>query len=86
MTQRRKRSISLPADLADAIEAAATLEGSTVSGWIAATAAHRLRIDAGRRALVEWEAEHGALTQEELAEGMARAADLLDDRTQARTA
>ena len=74
---RQKRSISLPADLAEAIDRAATAEGTTVSGWIAATAARRLRLDAGQRALVEWENENGALTPEELADGRARAAALL---------
>ncbi|MBI4936405.1 MAG: hypothetical protein HY828_21205 [Actinobacteria bacterium] len=49
MAQRQKRSISLPADLAAAIDQAATAEGTTVSAWIADTAAHRLRIDAGRK-------------------------------------
>ena len=53
MAQRQKRSISLPSDLADAIDQAATAEGTTVSAWIAETATHRLRIDAGRRGVAE---------------------------------
>ncbi len=77
MAQRQKRSISLPAELADSIERAARSEGTTVSGWLAATAAHRLRLDAGRRAIAEWEADNGPLTAEELAEGLARARALL---------
>jgi hypothetical protein len=77
MAQRQKRSISLPAELADAIERAASSEGTTVSGWLADTAAHRLRLDAGRQAIVEWEAENGPLTTAELAEGLARARALL---------
>ena len=51
MAQRQKRSISLPAELADAIERAAAADGTTVSGWLADTAAHRLRLDAGRRGI-----------------------------------
>ncbi|MGH3851977.1 MAG: hypothetical protein ACRDR6_00445 [Pseudonocardiaceae bacterium] len=77
MAQRQKRSISLPAELADAIDRAANSEGNTVSGWLADTAAHRLRMDAGRRAIGEWEAENEPLTAAELAEGLARARALL---------
>ena len=73
VTQRQKRSISLPPDLADAIDQAASAEGTTVSAWIADTAAHRLRIDAGRQGVAEWERQHGALTSDELADGLARA-------------
>ena len=77
MAQRQKRSISLPADLADAIDQAATAEGTTVSAWIAETAAHRLRIDAGRKGVAEWERQHGALTPDEIADGLARARAML---------
>ena len=75
--QRQKRSISLPSDLADAIDVAATAEGTTVSAWIADTAAHRLRIDAGRQGIAEWERKHGTLTPGELADGLARARAML---------
>ena len=77
MAQRQKRSISLPSDLADAIDQAATAEGTTVSAWIADTAAHRLRLDAGRQGIAEWERKHGNLTADELAEGLARARSIL---------
>ena len=77
MAQRQKRSISLPSDLADAIDQAATAQGTTVSAWIAETAAHRLRIDAGRQGVAEWERQHGALTPDELADGLARARAML---------
>ncbi|MBI5087365.1 MAG: hypothetical protein HZB15_00415 [Actinobacteria bacterium] len=77
MAQRQKRSISLPADLADAIDQAATAEGTTVSAWIADTAAHRLRLDAGRQGVAEWERQHGALTPDEIADGLARARAML---------
>jgi hypothetical protein len=68
VAQRHKRSISLAPDLDDEIEKAAAAAGMSVSAWLAETVKHRLRIDAGRRGLAEWEAENGALTQEELAE------------------
>jgi hypothetical protein len=77
MAQRQKRSISLPADLADAIDVAVAAEGTTVSAWIAETAAHRLRLDAGRHGVAEWERQHGALTPDELADGLARARAML---------
>ena len=74
MAQRQKRSISLPSDLADAIDQAATAQGTTVSAWIAE---HRLRIDAGRQGVTEWERLHGALTPDEIADGFARARGML---------
>lgn len=77
MAQREKRSISLPPDLASEIDRAAAAAGTTVSAWIADTAAHRLRLEAGRRGIAEWERQHGALTPEELAEGLARARALV---------
>ncbi len=77
MAQRQKRSISLPADLAEAIDRAASSAGTTGSGWLGDTVADRLRLDAGRRAIAEWEADNGPLTVEELAEGLARARAVL---------
>ena len=77
MAQRQKRSISLPSDLADAIDVAATADGTTVSAWIAETAAHRLRLDAGRQGIAEWERKYGNLTPDELADGLARARAML---------
>lgn len=77
MAQRSKRSVSLPPELADAIDKAATREGQSFSGWLAKVAAARLRLDAGRRAITDWEREHRALTPEELADGRARARALL---------
>jgi hypothetical protein len=80
MAQREKRSISLPPDLAAAIDRAAAAQGTTVSGWIADTAAHRLQLEAGRRGIAEWERDHGPLTPEELADGLARARAILGGR------
>jgi len=77
---RDKRSISLPSELAEAIDKAAAEEGTTFSGWLAHTAADRLRLEAGRRGLAAWENDHGPLTAEELADGLARARAALGRR------
>lgn len=77
MAQREKRSVSLPPELARAIDQAAAEDGTTFSAWLAETAAHRLRLEIGRRGIAEWEREHGPLTPEELADGLARARLLL---------
>jgi hypothetical protein len=84
VAKREKRSISLPPDLSAAIDRAAAAEGTTVSAWIADTAAHRLRLDTGRRGIAEWERQHGALTAEELVDGLARARAILGRRTPAK--
>lgn len=86
MAQRHKRSISLPPDLDDAIERAAQADNTTVSAWLAETAAHRLRLGAGRKAIAQWETDHGPLTAAELAEGLERARRLLGrNQTRRRT-
>lgn len=77
MALREKRSVSLPAQLAQAIDQAAAQDGTTFSAWLASTAAQRLRLDAGRRGIAEWEHDNGALTPSELADGLARARLLL---------
>ncbi len=86
MAQRHKRSISLPPDLDDEIQRAATSSGTTVSAWLAETAAHRLRLEAGRSAIAAWEVEHGALTSAEVVDGLERARRLLGRGVQRRRA
>ncbi len=83
MAQRAKRSVSLPAELAEAIDRAAAQESTTFSAWLADTAADRLRLEAGQHGIAEWEREHGPLTSDELADGLARARSLLG-RTRAK--
>ena len=58
-------SVSFERALGDRIRAAAHRSGTGVSSWLAAAAAARLRADALREFLDEWEAEHGAPTTEE---------------------
>ncbi len=83
MAKREKRSVSMPPELARAIDQAAVEDGTTFSAWLAQTAAHRLRLDAGRRGIAEWEQGQGTLTIEELADGLARARSLLGRNTPA---
>ncbi|HUZ21150.1 MAG TPA: hypothetical protein VMU75_11335 [Acidimicrobiales bacterium] len=77
VAQREKRSVSLSPELARAIDTAAAAEGTTFSAWLADSAARRLQLEAGRRGIELWEEEQGPLTEEELAEGLARARTLL---------
>ena len=86
VAQRDKRSVSFPPELAKAIDEAAAASGSSFSAWIAETASHRLRLEAGRRGVAEWEAEHGPLTERERAEGLARARELLGRKPSQRSA
>jgi hypothetical protein len=86
MAQRDKRSVSLPPDLAKAIDEAAAASGTSFSAWIAQTASRRLRLEAGRRGVAEWEAEHGLLSEREIAEGLARARELLGRTSSKRSA
>lgn len=63
----------MPAELAQAIDKAAAEGETTFSAWLSETAAHRLRLEAGRKGLASWEKQHGPLTADELAGGLARA-------------
>lgn len=63
-----KRSISLPADIFEALEIQAAEEGRTVSAALADAADLWLATRRGLRAVRAWEREHGALTAEELAD------------------
>ena len=86
MTRRAKRSISLPPELAAQVERAAAEMGTSVSSWLAETAAHRLKIEAGLAGVAAWEAEAGALTDDERAEGEAWARQVLARGTHAERA
>lgn len=60
-------SVSFEAAVGDDIRRAARAAGVGLSAWLADAAARKLRADALRKFLDEWEAEHGAPTPEELA-------------------
>jgi hypothetical protein len=62
-----KLSVSFDPDLGDAVRSAAAQAGKPVSAWLAEAAASKLRAEALADFLAGWEAEHGALTAEEIA-------------------
>ena len=66
MANVKKIAISLPADLAAAVVAAAQKDRTSVSGWFAEAATRRLRRMTGAQALKEYEAEFGTISKEEL--------------------
>lgn len=68
MAKRRKRSVSLPPEIDEAVEAAAREDGSTFSAWLAEAARKQLIIRDGLSAVAEYEAEEGAFSEAELAE------------------
>ncbi len=61
-----KLSISFDPSLGDAVRSAAKQTGRGLSGWLADAAAAKLRTDALAEFLENWEAEHGAISKEEL--------------------
>lgn len=70
-----KRSVSIDAETARVIEEMAEEEGISFSAWLTRSAERDVKIRRGLQAVAEWEAEHGALTQEEIDE-----ADAILDR------
>jgi hypothetical protein len=66
----KKLSVALDEQVADAAAASAERHGLSLSAWLNRAAENALAIEDGLAAVAEWEAEHGALTEEEL-----RAAD-----------
>ena len=63
----RKLSVALDENTARAAADAAARRGVSLSSWLNEAAEHALRIEEGLRAVQAWEAEHGALTDPELA-------------------
>jgi hypothetical protein len=61
-----KLAITVDRDVHAKILSAVEAEGSSISAWITAAARQALRVREGLAAVAEWEAEHGALTEEEL--------------------
>jgi hypothetical protein len=62
-----KMSVSIDADLGDAVRAAVAQAGKSLSAWLAEAAESKLRAEALAEFLADWEAEHGRLTVDEIA-------------------
>jgi hypothetical protein len=69
-----KLAITVDADVRDQVLAAAAAEGVSVSAWMTRAARKALLVRDGLAAVAEWEAEHGALTEAELAAARRRVA------------
>jgi len=62
----QKISISMDERVLALAREAAEAEGKSLSAWLSDLAAHAARIRAGLQGVAEFEAEHGAFTEEEL--------------------
>lgn len=82
----RKISISMDAELLDDVAREAEAEGLSVSAFLAALAEDRVALLGLRRLVDEYQAEHGAFTDEEKAEADAKldAAGVPDNRLRPR--
>ena len=69
-----KLAITVDPDVHDEVVAAAQAEGVSVSAWMTAAARHSLRVRDGLAAVAEWEREHGAFTEAEMAAARKRVA------------
>ena len=69
-----KLAITVDPDVHAGVVAAAAAEGVSVSAWMTEAARGALRVREGLAAVGEWEAEHGPLTDEELAAARRRVA------------
>jgi hypothetical protein len=66
MAQVDRFSVTMPPEIGAAVRDAAARQGMSVSTWLAAAAAQRLRNDLLGAALDLWEAEDGPFSAEEL--------------------
>jgi hypothetical protein len=64
----KKLSVALDEGVAEAAAQAARRRGVSLSAWLNRAAVGALRTEDGLVAVEEWEAEHGRLTPEELAD------------------
>lgn len=65
-------TVSLEADLASAVRAAADADRENVSSWLAVAARKRLAARGLKDVVDEWEAEHGQFTRNELEHARAK--------------
>jgi hypothetical protein len=59
-------SVTMPPEIGAAVREAATRQGTSVSNWLVAAAAQRLRNELLGAALDRWEEEEGPFSDEEL--------------------
>ncbi len=62
-----KLAITVDPDVHAGVVAAAEAEGVSVSAWMTAAARKALKVKDGLAGVAEWEAEHGAFSEAELA-------------------
>lgn len=67
-----KLAITVDPEVHEGIVAAAAADGLSVSAWMTEAARRALLVRDGLAAVAEWEAEHGALTDAEMAEARQR--------------
>ena len=66
MAQVDRLSVTMPPEIGAAVRDAAARQGTSVSNWLVAAAAQRLRNELLGAALDRWEAEQGPFSDEEL--------------------
>lgn len=69
-----KLAITVDRDVHAKVIRAAAEDQMSVSAWLTAAARQAIRLREGLAAIAEWEAEHGAFSEEELAEARSRVA------------
>ncbi len=72
-----KLAITVDAEVHAGVVAAAGEEGVSVSAWMTNAARQALLLRDGRKAVAEWEEEHGPFTDAELAAARGRVAEEL---------
>ena len=79
-----KLAITVDPDVHEKVVEAAAAEGVSVSAWMTSAARRALLVRDGLAAVAEWEAEHGALSEEELLAARKRVASQIAATTQRR--
>ncbi len=72
MTQVDRFSVTMPPELGEGVRQAAARQGTSVSAWLSAAAADRLRNELLGIALDVWESEDGSFTEAELSAAASR--------------
>lgn len=81
-----KLAITVDPDVRDQVLVAAKDEGLSVSAWMTNAARSALLVRNGLHGVAEWEAENGALSDEELAAARRRVLGQIDEATRQRSA